>query len=270
MSSFSQLVGWMGTNPWLSIVSFIIAILGVALAIIFYIKGKKVKLPYYAVRSINIVRDSGSWIDSLKIHYSGQLIENLTVTKIAFWNAGRDTIDSRDIASAEPLTVRVKEGYKILDAKILHEKNKANKFSITTSTDQSYVTPLFDYVDKDEGVVIQLIHTGKSGKDIEFDGKIKGGGKPTKKFVSQSEMSSFRPPIKGPSSYSKKILRYIVAALMFTLPVPFTAGLFFETIDKSDIVIAVVTFIMYWGFGIYIISLQRRIPKGFDMFEEDF
>lgn len=52
-----------------------------------------------------------------EMRYSGPQIENLTVTKIAFWNAGRDTIDNQDVASAGPF-VHVKEGYKILDVKI--------------------------------------------------------------------------------------------------------------------------------------------------------
>jgi hypothetical protein len=139
MSSISQLAEWFGMNPWLSLLSFILAVLGVALAIIFYFKGRKVKLPCYAVRSTNIVRNLVSKIESLEMLYSGEPIENLTVTKFAFWNAGRDTIDRRDIASADPLTFHVKRGYKILDAKILSEKKKSNKFSITTSPDRQIV-----------------------------------------------------------------------------------------------------------------------------------
>lgn len=198
MNSFSQLAEFLGTNPWLSIISFVIAVMGVALAIVFYIKGKRVKLPYYAIRSANIVSDFGSWMKPLEMRYSSQLIENLTVTKMAFWNAGRDTIDHQDIARADPLTLHVKESYKILDAKILSEKTPANKFSITTSPDQSSLTLEFDYIDKDEGAVIQLIHTGKSGEDIDFGGSIKGAGKPIRKLSEERQFRyRFNRPIKA-------------------------------------------------------------------------
>ena len=85
-------------------------------------------MPFYANRSINIVEDLVSRFESLKMLYSGQPIKNLTVTKTAFWNGGRDTIKGEDVASADPLSVHVKKGCKILNAKILYIKNPANQF----------------------------------------------------------------------------------------------------------------------------------------------
>lgn len=286
MNSFSQLAEFLGTNPWLSIISFVIAVMGVALAIVFYIKGKRAKLPYYAIRSANIVSDFGSWMKPLEMRYSSQLIENLTVTKMAFWNAGRDTIDHQDIARADPLTLHVKESYKILDAKILSEKTPANKFSITTSPDQSSLALEFDYIDKDEGAVIQLIHTGKSGEDIDFGGSIKGAGKPIRKLSEERQFRyRFNRPIKarritsgtGRSSIRDKIdtlFFFIVMALIifipaFLIPVLGIFGFFtpFGTITK------VMLAIPYFFVVFLVIILSRvppkKLPKGFDIFEEE-
>ena len=258
MSSFLQLVEWLGTNPWLGITSLIIAVLGVALAIIFYIKGKKVKLPCYTFRSNNIVKDLFSRIGPLEMRYSGQQIENLTVTKIAFWNAGRDTINNQDVASADPLTVHVKEGYKILDTKILHEKNPTNQFSTTTSEDRSYFTLQFDYVDKGEGVVILFFHTGLSSEDIEIGGRIKGAGELIYKFAPNLE----RHPILLPPSLfsSRKKRRYNIVLMLFILPVVSVVLLLWtiDTIFRTEGIFLPMEFMLgsaicliaYWGFGI--------------------
>lgn len=282
MSSISQLTEWLGTNPWLGIVSLIIAVLSVILMIIFYIKSKKVKLPCYTFRSNNLVKDLFSRISPLEMRYSGQQIENLTVTKIAFWNAGRDTIDKRDIVSADPLTVHVKEGYKILEPIKLYEINPSNQFSTITSEDRSYFTLQFDYVDKGEGVVIQFFHTGLSSKDVEISGRIKGAGELIYKFAPNLErypilrsfslLSSYHP------SVSVKKRCYNLAMVLFIIPVAsivlalwivdnvvITEGPFSQ---MAFMLASFIYLIAYWGLGFYL--LKRRMPKGFDTFEEEF
>jgi hypothetical protein len=66
--------------------------------------------------------------------YAGERIENLTAIKIAFWNAGNDTIKGQDIK--KPLTVNVENGYKILKADQFHIIDNENKFSINLSDDK--------------------------------------------------------------------------------------------------------------------------------------
>lgn len=86
------------------------------------------------------------------MRYAGEQIENLTVTKIAFWNAGNDTIKGQDIDKNKPLTVHID-----ID---------------------------FDYFDKNQGGIIQLFHNGKSGNDIKIYGYIISSGAPIyKKYV---------------------------------------------------------------------------------------
>jgi hypothetical protein len=258
MNSFSQFAEWLSVNLlWLSVAGLIITFLGVILTIIFFSKSKKIKLPYYAVRSVNLVRDMVSSIESLEMLYSGEHIENLTATKIALWNAGHDTINGQDIASADPLAVHIKGESKILDAKVLHTKNPANQFSVDTADDRSFATIQFDYIDKDEGVVIQLFHTGRSSEDIEISGKIKGVGKPIRIFVPP-------PPLLE------------LAIMCFITPIIIIALLIFllsETSVKpkifSILIIASATILItFWRLGFY--HLKRRTPRGFEVFEEKF
>ncbi len=250
--NLSQFIEWLATNPKLN---FTIAIIGLFLAIFFYIKGKKVKLPYYAIRSHNIVRDLVSRIDSLEMLYAGERIENLTATKIAFWNAGNDTIKREDIPDKAPLTVTVKKGYKILEAKILHFIEEANQFSIPISEDKSHISIYFEYLDKNQGVIIQLLHTGKSKQDIEINGKIKGFGIPKRKNATIVFNSG----------------HLIFFVFCFGIPVYIigmgvaNGGIFEATI--GEIIVIAFFFILFWGFGFLILS--QILPKGFKKFEEE-
>jgi hypothetical protein len=255
--NLSQFIDGLAMNPWLIIIGFIITIISLLLAVIFYVRGKKVKLPYYAFNSHNIVRDLVSRIDHLDILYHGEPIENLTATKMAFWNAGNDTINCKDIARADPLTVVAKEGYKILDAKIVNVINTANQFSITPPADErSHININFDYLDHNEGAIIQLLHTGKSGKDIEIHGTIKGFGKPL---------------LKSATTARDSISLIRIGFFFFAFPVFITVlsaanGRFYE-----EIKFIIFIFILYGGSAgliLYLISKQS-LPKGFKKFEEE-
>lgn len=260
LSSLSELLV---ANPWLSVLSVIIAVFGVVVMIALYFRSKRVRLPCYAIRSINLVSDLVGTVEPLEMLYSGQPIENLTATRIAFWNAGRETIRREDIASAAPLTVRVKDGCEILDHKILYEKNTANRFSVTKEDDRSHITLDFEYVDKDEGAVVQILHTGKSAEDLEFRGRIKG--------VSSLHRKSRRTIEYG---YGPVAAAILMIALV--------AGYVIHQLVGSSLrsayggVGSVASFAVYFGVFFLVYSVLTRLfprlatPKDFKVFEEPF
>jgi hypothetical protein len=180
--------------------------------------------------------------------------------KIAFWNAGNDTIDNQDVPIAEPLTIHVINESQILDAKVIYRKNPANQLTISLSSDKTFINLKFDYIDKEEGGVIQKIHTGKSNEDIEIHGLIKGVGKINKKSVTNILSS----PSKPPSAKMRKSIRYFMALTFFGMP-------FFIISEilkgKTDLISSGFLVLLYWGLGYFI--FKRRLPKGFDIFDED-
>jgi hypothetical protein len=103
----------------LSIASVLIGMIGVLLAVIFYIHGQKEREPFYFVqptRNVIVNRDR-SIGDKLSITYKGQPLEaaNVTALQVYFWNAGREPIKSSDILL--PLKVVLDDG-QLLDASI--------------------------------------------------------------------------------------------------------------------------------------------------------
>jgi len=279
MQSLSQIISWIAVNPWLTILSFIVTLFSHFLAIFFYLKGKLSKMPCYTKRSINIFRNFVSRIEHLKIIYINQPIENLTITKILFWNRGCETINRQDIPQLDPLTIRVKNGLEILDAKITYVKNPANQFSLIFSDDNSWINLEFDYVDKDEGAIVQVMHTGTSESDVQISGTIKGVGKLKHK---PWQDINFIPllPLKLPLDHLIKVdipiktRRYIVAVIFFIFPLIISTILFLPPPGRvgefsffTKLLISMAFIILYWLMGFH--TLRRTIPKGFSKFEEE-
>lgn len=241
---------WLQENA----LTILIALIGIIATIVVYIIGKRVKKPIYAIRSTNLIQDFTSRFEKLEIKYADEQIANLTATKVVFWNSGKDTINGGDIAPANPLMIKVKDGYKLLDASVLYTKEDANQFKIIPSQDGAHVLIQFDYLDKGEGGVIQLLHTGKSSDDVEVNGTIKGAGKPNRRMVSIETM------------------RWVFVSLVFASFGVMVAILSIPGVNELSIlwkVIVLVTTsgIMYLGFGFYL--LKKRVPKGFEIFEKE-
>src|SRR5947209_11443399 len=118
MNPVNEFADWLAKNPWLTLLGFMVAVVGFILGIIFYFKGKKEKIPCYSLWSINIVRDLETKLKGLKVLYANSEVQNFTLSKLALWNAGRETINKQDIPEAEPLAVKLINGSKILDVQI--------------------------------------------------------------------------------------------------------------------------------------------------------
>lgn len=145
-------------------ISLFLTIISIITAIIFYLNGKKSKIPTYILRTISLVQEKIQKIETVKILYSGNKVDNLSISKIAFWNAGKDTIDHMDIAQNNPIRLIIEENYLFLEANIIYQKNPSNNFNISLSDNNKYIDITFDYFDYEEGIVLQVFHTGNTSK----------------------------------------------------------------------------------------------------------
>ena len=275
------------SDYWTLILSLIF---GVIISRYFYLKGQKKRIPTYMVRTINLIRGNIQKIGVVDILYSKEKIDNLSVSKIALWNDGKETINSTDIAQKEPIRLVINENYIFLDVKILFQKNNANDFIAKISDDKKSINILFDYFEFEEGIVIQTFHTGSSSYDITVEGKVKSVKEIYRKDIYPSlnifSMHRNNKPHRETKSrqflykrnfYSYFILISGIAMMIFGL-IDFLfrndSDLSFMTIipiDKSkDLtsILAMALGILYIYVG-YIYS-RRRIPKSFNVFNESF
>lgn len=167
----------LASNPLVTLGSFALAIFAIVLAIIFYFRSQKNKTPCFEEKSNTIIEGLHKSLDGLQVQYKGTVQERITVTKVAFWNDGKETIDRADLVEMDPLRIEVPISIDILDIQVIAASSDSNSVVIgeAISTENEITYPLsFEYLDQDEYFVVQIIHNGASQERFEIKGKIKG------------------------------------------------------------------------------------------------
>lgn len=178
-------------NPAVTLLLIVLAVAGLILAYVSY-RTRRVKQACWAIRSNNIVAGYTAKLGALQILYGGEGVKNVTISRLLFWNRGRETIDRGDIAPADPLRIIAAGEVKLLDVAILHANNEPSQFSATVASDRKSAVLCFEYLDPGQGAVLQVVHSGTSSKDVEVLGSIKGAGAPAKKVIRVHKASA--PP----------------------------------------------------------------------------
>jgi hypothetical protein len=158
----------------LGIIGTVIGVIGLIAAYYFYRKSIKGKEPCWMIFSNNLISGVESKFDGINVIYKGQKVKNVTVSKVYFWNKGSDTIVAEDIQTRNPLVIESLGGAKILEAKILSANSMSTQFKVTLLREKYKCKMHFNYLDKNQGAVIQIIHTGKSSESLRVVGDIRG------------------------------------------------------------------------------------------------
>ncbi|KND48334.1 MAG: hypothetical protein AB198_02095, partial [Parcubacteria bacterium C7867-003] len=96
------------------------------------------------------IREKIEKINVVEILYRGSKINNLSITRIAIWNQGNETISFSDVAPLNPFKIIALGEAKILDFEIIYKKNEVNNFSlqeVNFNKDEIFIN--FDFFDKD-------------------------------------------------------------------------------------------------------------------------
>lgn len=214
-------------------------------------------------------------------------IENLSVSKIALWNSGRDTIDYTDVAKNDNLKIIIDSQYRILDCSILFQKNKANSFTVEISNDGKAVAINFDYFDCNEGVILQVFHTGNSSNNISLIGRIKSVNRIKRK--GEQKRNNSKPSFINKASIAiikiaakfvrTRLYRYTAIVFFIYLCLLFCysffvdaetiTSLFYGNNSKFSMQFLLLLLAISYFYIAYITS-NNNIPKGFDIFNEEF
>lgn len=274
MESLNKLVLSISSNPWVILLTIIFGAIGV-IGVIITIKGLRYMKPRYSIRSNNLIQNFAAKLTKLNILYDDEKISNVTVSKLIFWNDGNKTILDTDIASSDPFVVEGIEGVKILEVEKIFEKNKTNKFEVEVLEDGKKLAINFEYVDKNEGIIIQIVHTGKTSQDIKVGGTIKGVGKICK--CEASSPLNANPIMRFFNKVLKKVVIerdkkrkswviVILSLVLFVFSISSTTRVDVLIENKVAGILTAIMAVIYLIIGLSI--AKRRIPKGFDSFEE--
>lgn len=185
-----KFITFLNGNPWLNLVFLALAVLSIVVSIISYLRSKKEKKPLYNMKHFDLVRGHLKKLDGVRISFHGEDVKDLTLTRLAFWNKGRDTIDKKDIAQADPLRVTVPRESRILEVNIDYVHNPVNDIKCVISDDRTSVFITFDYLHTLEGCVLTIYHTA-TGSQVEIKGTIKGAGKARNGVIEKDSMAYY-------------------------------------------------------------------------------
>jgi len=168
-------------NNYEIILAVFLSMLGIIVGVILHFKSKKRKALFYSKASINIFSNKKQLIKDIKILYRDEKIENLTTTTVAIWNGGNETIDYSDLAPSNKLKILSREGIVFYDYDFVYRSEPTNKIdfpdSMLVEEVDNQIHLKFDYIDKKQGCIIKIIHSGKNSDDIIVTGTVKGFGK---------------------------------------------------------------------------------------------
>lgn len=254
-------------------VAFLFAALGIlGLPLTIYgLKSIKKRSPVFLIRNTSLVKNGVDGIKSVSVMYEAKKVPNLSVARIAFWNAGRETISFSDAAPTDPIQISAIEGVKILDARILIQSEPTNNFSVHLSSKQKHATITFDFIDHDQGVVLEIFHTGNSREDISITGTVKSCGKVLRmddRPVLLKILSYFEFADKLKLRHKKNFVGIIMILTPIALWIsefanyqPFVASLLLRRILLAFISI------LYVSTGLSLLS--KRAPKKLAVFQDE-
>lgn len=269
-----NLLKFINENPWLNVVFILLTLASIILSFIFYFRSKKLKKPTYAIHNYNLIKESVQKIETVTILYQDKKIENLSVAKIAIWNSGKDTINRTDVAINDKLRIEIKDDHTILESKIIFEKNPANGFKIIKIEKPNTIEIDFDYFDYNEGVIINLYHTASESNQIEVKGSIKTISSIKRSTASVSLLPSYffsavftsgRPWKRPRKVFAWICILFPSILLLLTFIIPDNPKPT-SIKDPPMIIMLLIITALYWYIGFRL--LIRRIPKGFDIFND--
>ena len=88
-------------------------ILGALISLYFYRRSIRLKEPYWSIISNNLIEGYSTKVENLKVIYKGEEVNNLTISRILFWNGGRETLEKKDIETVNRIRITGKKGVKI-------------------------------------------------------------------------------------------------------------------------------------------------------------
>lgn len=161
-------------TPYLNLIFLALALMGIILSFVFYYKSIKHKNFSYNLRNFIIIRNKIAVTPELEIFYKKNLIQSLMLTKISFWCSGNLVIDKSDIAEVDPIGIEFSNEISVFDVKIEYQNSFSNNFSVEFIKEKKFIKISFDYMQKNDGVILNIYHNGTSSTHFKVRGSIKG------------------------------------------------------------------------------------------------
>jgi len=160
-------------------INYLLALFGIIVSIYAYLQSKEVKDPrcYYSTyRDIVKLTKKN---DDIRLYFRTNEVDRVFTTYLWFWNKGRKPILKSDIPEKSKIALQLSDPsneFQVLDSRIIKTTRSETDFSIHT-TSQNLIEIQFEFLDRNDGVVIEVQHTGSYKTIVESRGIILGANK---------------------------------------------------------------------------------------------
>lgn len=258
-----NLVAWSG---WIGI---LIGAIGIFLSIYFYFRSIRAKRPYCLTFTHSITSASTVSVRGLEILYRGEPVQNLAVTKFVFWNAGSETINKSDVPDNTPFRIGVTGNAVLLNHSLEFLKNPSNSVTFLEDDAGKGLLVQFDYFDRNDGFVLELLHTAESDKSVEVESTFKGA-KPLVRRSAAPLLSLPKPLTKILASETRALIGIIIIICTLLMMAdtyfqitPFWWPKISLPATYSDWIGFLISITLFFLAGIYL--LRTRLPSGFNL-----
>lgn len=157
------------------LVGIVLSLVSVVLTVYYYLKSKEAKEPCCYYRTFqDIVKLSPKSSPDIRVYFKGDEVERVFTTYVWFWNKGKRAIKSDAIPENSLLLLKLSDpahDIQILDLKVMKRSRDPINFD-AQKYDSDLIHLTFDFLDRKDGAVIEVQHTGSYETQITVEGII--------------------------------------------------------------------------------------------------
>jgi len=128
-----------------------------------YVLSRQRSIISYRARGVRLLGHAESKLPKeVSVQYRGSDIPRLTRSVVVLWNDGEKTISGADIVKEDPIRIDTGDDSSIVACTLLKAARPVLQASCQQSTqDSRTVVVSFDFLDPNDGLVVELLHTGR-------------------------------------------------------------------------------------------------------------
>jgi hypothetical protein len=154
--------------------ALIFGILGIAVSYYFYFKGREKADPRYILTCGPLLGDSSNLAQQVSLLVNGEEFDNLNRCLLVFWNRGSRTLRGSDIVRNDQTRIVFPAGLRALAAHVIESTRQSIDLTAAIDEGGRNVVIEFDFLDRGDGGVIQIIYQGDPTMRPEVTGSIRG------------------------------------------------------------------------------------------------
>lgn len=148
---------------WVGSLIGILGLIGLVITYFLYRASRIGPRPVYKYQALRLIGESEQELpEDITILFRNKKLQRLTKTHIILWNSGKTILNGENIVADDPLRLEFSEDSEVLSARLLNFTRQANKFTVNIHPHyQNQVILSFDYLDVNDGAVIEILHTDR-------------------------------------------------------------------------------------------------------------